>query len=278
MPIDQLYKHNDQQYELVHVSPLLSGNTRDLYQPIQHEYRLKGPQRRQYGQAEQGISHARRSSEYHDRNAQYYRIQEDMGMRKVHIYEFSRLNMVYTLLSKRNLLWFVQNGKVDGWDDPRFPTIQGIVRRGLKVEALIQFILEQGASKNLNLMEWDKLWTINKKIIDSVCPRHTTVIEERRVLLTLTNGPDEPFVRIMPRHKKYEGAGEKETTFTKRIWLDHEDAKSVSVLKGLGTRFESAALGDPNIRNLKPGEVLQLERKGYFICDVPDGRQQAILK
>ncbi|KAK1574949.1 hypothetical protein Q3G72_001270 [Acer saccharum] len=321
--------------------------------------------------ARQGISHALRSSEYHDRNAQYCRIQEDMGMRKVHIYEFSRLNMVYTLLSKRNLLWFVQNGKVDGWDDPRFPTIQGIVRRGLKVEALIQFILEQGASKNLNLMEWDKLWTINKKIIDHVCPRHTAVIEERRVLLTLTNGPDEPFVRIMPRHKKYEGAGEKETTFTKRIWLDHEDAKSISVdeevtLKDWGnaivkeiskdrdgnvtqltgvlhlegsvkttklkltwlpktselvnltlvgfdylitkkkleegenfidvlnpcTRFESAALGDSDMRNLKPGEVLQLERKGYFICDVPfttlskpivlfsipDGRQQAVLK
>lgn len=91
----------------------------------------------------EGITHALRSSEYHDRNAQYYRIQEDMGVRKVHIYEFSRLNMVYTLLSKRKLLWFVQHGKVDGWDDPRFPTVQGIVRRGLKVEALIQFILEQ---------------------------------------------------------------------------------------------------------------------------------------
>lgn len=96
-----------------------------------------------YVDAIEGISHALRSSEYHDRNAQYYRIQEDLGVKKVHIYEFSRLNMVYTLLSKRKLLWFVQNGKVDGWDDPRFPTVQGIVRRGLKIEALIQFILEQ---------------------------------------------------------------------------------------------------------------------------------------
>ena len=93
--------------------------------------------------AKEGITHALRSSEYHDRNAQYHRIQEDMGVKKVHIYEFSRLNMVYTLLSKRKLLWFVQNGKVDGWDDPRFPTVQGIVRRGLKIDALIQFILEQ---------------------------------------------------------------------------------------------------------------------------------------
>ena len=91
----------------------------------------------------EGITHALRSSEYHDRNGQYHRIQQDMGLRKVYIYEFSRLNMVYTLLSKRKLLWFVQNGKVDGWDDPRFPTVQGIVRRGLKIEALIHFILEQ---------------------------------------------------------------------------------------------------------------------------------------
>ncbi|KAF9593617.1 hypothetical protein IFM89_024301 [Coptis chinensis] len=315
----------------------------------------------------EGITHALRSSEYHDRNAQYQRILEDMGLRKVQLYEFSRLNMVYTLLSKRKLLWFVQNGKVDGWDDPRFPTVQGIVRRGLKIEALVQFILEQGASKNLNLMEWDKLWTINKKLIDPVCARHTGVLEQKRVLLTLVDGPEKPFVRIIPRHKKFEGAGSKATTYTRRIWLDYADASAISVgeeitlmdwgnavineigkdndgtvtqLTGVlnlegsvkttkwkltwlpetdelvklllvdfdylitkkkleegedfldvlnpNTKKETHALGDSNMRNLQRGEILQLERKGYFICDVPyfrsskpivllsipDGRQQ----
>lgn len=77
-------------------------------------------------------------------------------------------------------------------------------------------------------MEWDKLWTINKKIIDPVCPRHTAVIAERRVLLNLVDGPEKPFVRIIPRHKKYEGAGEKATTYTKRIWLDQADAAAIS--------------------------------------------------
>ncbi|KAF5201289.1 Glutamine--trna ligase [Thalictrum thalictroides] len=318
--------------------------------------------------ATEGITHALRSSEYHDRNAQYYRILKDMGLRRVEIYEFSRLNMVYTLLSKRKLLWFVQNGKVEGWDDPRFPTVQGIVRRGLKIEALVQFILEQGASKNLNLMEWDKLWTINKKIIDPVCPRHTAVIVEKRVLLTLIDGPEEPFVRIIPRHKKFEGAGSKATTFTKSIWLDNADALSVSVNEEITlmdwgnaiikeikkdkdgnvmdlvgvlhlegsvkstrlkltwlpdilelvnltlvefdylitkkkleegedfidvvnpcTKKETLALGDANMSSLQRGEILQLERKGYFRCDVPfskpskpvvliaipDGRQQS---
>ncbi|KAF9624869.1 hypothetical protein IFM89_015423 [Coptis chinensis] len=170
----------------------------------------------------EGITHALRSSEYHDRNAQYQRILEDMGLRKVQLYEFSRLNMV-------KLLWFVQNRKVDGWDDPRFPTVQGIVRRGLKIEALVQFILEQRASKNLNLMEWDKLWTINKKLIDPVCARHTAVLEQKRVLLTLINGPEKPFVRIIPRHKKFEGAGSKATTYTRRMWLDYADASAISV-------------------------------------------------
>jgi glutamyl-tRNA synthetase len=96
-----------------------------------------------YVDAREGITHALRSSEYHDRNAQYDRVQQDMGIKKVLIYEFSRLNMTNTLLSKRKLLWFVQNAKVESWDDPRFPTVQGIVRRGLKIEALIQFIVEQ---------------------------------------------------------------------------------------------------------------------------------------
>ncbi|KAK1317991.1 hypothetical protein QJS10_CPA05g00040 [Acorus calamus] len=288
------------------------------------------------------VSHHRIGSS--TRNDQYYRILDDMGLRKVQIYEFSRLNLVYTLLSKRKLLWFVQNGRVEGWDDARFPTVQGIVRRGLKIDALIQFILEQGASKNLNLMEWDKLWTINKKIIDPICPRHTAVLEDRRVLLDLADGPKEPL------HKKYDGAGTKATTYTKKIWIEYADASSVSIdeeitlmdwgnaiirgiekdqdgnvthmtgtlhLKGSVkttklkltwlpetdelvhlslvefdylitkkkldegedfldvlnpcTRWETTAFGDSNMRNLKRGEILQLERKGYFRCDPAKG-------
>lgn len=92
----------------------------------------------------------------------------------------------------------------------------------------LSMILVQGASKNLNLMEWDKLWTINKKIIDPVCPRHTAVVADRRVLLNLIDGPEKPFVHIIPRHKKHKDAGDKATTYTKSIWIDHADAESIS--------------------------------------------------
>jgi glutamyl/glutaminyl-tRNA synthetase len=69
----------------------------------------------------------------------------------------SRLNFVYTVLSKRKLQWFVETKRVTGWDDARFPTIQGILRRGMRVEALREFILGQGFSMASNTMEWDKV-------------------------------------------------------------------------------------------------------------------------
>lgn len=71
-------------------------------------------------------------------------------MRKVTIYDFSRLNLKYTILSKRNLSWLVDNNYVEGWSDPRFPTVQGILRRGLTVQTLAEFMLEQGNNIKIN--------------------------------------------------------------------------------------------------------------------------------
>lgn len=89
------------------------------------------------------MTHSLRSNEYHDRDEQFYRLIDMMGLRKVIIQDFARLNFVYTLLSKRKLTWFVENKVVDGWSDARFPTVQGILRRGCTVPALREFILSQ---------------------------------------------------------------------------------------------------------------------------------------
>ena len=121
------------------------------------------------------MTHALRTNEYRDRNDQYYWFIDALGLRKPLIWDYSRVNFVYTLLSKRKLQWFVDQGLVKGWDDPRFPTVRGILRRGLTLEALQRFILAQGASRGQMLLEWDKIWAMNKQIIDPVAPRFTSL-------------------------------------------------------------------------------------------------------
>lgn len=119
----------------------------------------------------ENVTHTLRTTEYHDRDAQFYWLIEALGLRRPYIWEYSRLNMTHTVLSKRKLTWFVNEGLVDGWDDPRFPTVRGILRRGMTVEGLKQFIIAQGSSKSVVFMEWDKIWAFNKKVIDPVAIR-----------------------------------------------------------------------------------------------------------
>ncbi|KAJ1360384.1 hypothetical protein KIN20_019342 [Parelaphostrongylus tenuis] len=71
----------------------------------------------------EGVTHALRTTEYHDRDDQYYFICDALGLRKPHIWSYSRLNMTNTVMSKRKLTWFVEEGLVEGWDDPRLPTV-----------------------------------------------------------------------------------------------------------------------------------------------------------
>jgi glutamyl-tRNA synthetase len=170
---------------------------------------------------------------YKDREEQYYRILKGQqtawpGLKDVHIWDYSRLNFVNTVLSKRKLTWFVETGRVDGWDDPRMPTVQGILRRGLKVEALREFILSQGASRNETWQEWDKIWTINKKIIDPAAGRHTAVNAEGAVPLTLEGGPAAPERSSVPRHKKNPAVGAKTLVKAARVLLDQADAAAIA--------------------------------------------------
>jgi len=168
----------------------------------------------------EGVTHALRANEYRDRNPQYEWFQTTLGLRPNLVWDFryalysvcwnschdhsssaSRLNFNYTLLSKRKLRKFVEQGLVSGWDDPRFPTIRGLRRRGVTVEALRQYILSLGASQSILQLEWDGelnaclrvlepflddatssyspgIWATNKKVIDPVAPRFYAVDKE----------------------------------------------------------------------------------------------------
>lgn len=302
--------------------------------------------------AYEGVTHALRTSEYSDREAQFYwilKLQKQVwpGLPDVIIWDYARLSFIYTVLSKRKLTWFVEKGLVTGWNDPRMPTVQGILRRGLQIEALREFMLSQGASKNMTYQEWDKIWTINKKIIDPVCPRHTAVVDENKVPIFVSGVTDE--VVEVPKHLKYPPAGMKKQARSGKIWIDQADGQllvqgeevtlmawgnaiidavekcestgnilSVKATLNLEGDFKKTklkltwlsdaqelaplelhhfgylitkkkleeddtfeefvnrnservtiAVGDMNMKSMKKGDILQLERKGYYIIDVP---------
>ncbi|KAH8108509.1 glutamate-tRNA ligase [Phellopilus nigrolimitatus] len=176
--------------------------------------------------AYEGVTHALRTNEYRDRNPQYQWFLDALKLRKVHIWDFSRVNFVYTFLSKRKLRDCLELGLARGWDDPRFPTFRGMLRRGMTTEALRQFMLSQGPSQNQVLLEWDSIWTINKKIIDPVAPRFCAIVKDDMVEVTVKGGPGEPEVKSLPRHKKNADAGMKKTVFSSTVLLEQEDAKT----------------------------------------------------
>jgi glutamyl-tRNA synthetase len=173
----------------------------------------------------EGVTHALRTIEYRDRNPQYQWMLDTMKMRNVQVWDFARMNFVRTLLSKRKLTKLVETGLVWGWDDPRFPTIRGIRRRGMTIPALREFILKQGPSKAVTNFDWGLIWATNKKYIDPIAPRHTTIFNKNVVKTTVTGGPAAPYSEEKPRHVKNAAVGMKKVVYSSSIILEQEDVK-----------------------------------------------------
>uniref|UniRef100_A0A670I0H7 Bifunctional glutamate/proline--tRNA ligase n=1 Tax=Podarcis muralis TaxID=64176 RepID=A0A670I0H7_PODMU len=303
----------------------------------------------------EGVTHALRTTEYHDRDEQFYWIIEALEIRKPYIWEYSRLNLNNTVLSKRKLTWFVNEGLVDGWDDPRFPTVRGVLRRGMTVEGLKQFIAAQGSSRSVVNMEWDKIWSFNKKlraickkVIDPVAPRYTALLKNEVVTVnvpeaqeemkevakhpknaevglksvwyspkvlvegadaeTLTEGEMVTFINwgnitITKIHKNSAG---KITSIDAKLNLENKDYKKTAKITWLAetprappiptvcvnyehlitkpvlgkeedfkqyvnrnSKQEELMLGDPCLKDLKKGDIIQIQRRGFYICDQP---------
>lgn len=174
----------------------------------------------------EGVTHALRTIEYRDRNPQYQWMLDALHLRKVHIWDFARMNFIRTLLSKRKLTKFVEQDIVWGWDDPRFPTIRGIRRRGMTIDALREFILKQGPSRNIVNLDWTLFWATNKKYIDPIAPRHTAVTKENVVKATVTGDGVLPHKAEKPKHGKNPELGTKLVAYGPTVLIDQIDAQA----------------------------------------------------
>ena len=180
--------------------------------------------------AVEGVTHAMRTNEYADRNHQYAWFIKNLQLRPVVIHDYSRLNFVSTTLSKRKLTWFVEQGLVDGWSDPRFPTVRGIIRHGMLVQTLIEFMLEQGPSKNSNLMEWDKIWALNRKSIDPIALKYTAISAKNAVPIVIENHTEiDTSVIMVPLHPKNEEIGKKPIHRPQSLLVEREDLEDLKV-------------------------------------------------
>lgn len=212
------------------------------------------------------VTHALRTNEYRDRNPQYHWMQEALGLRKVEIWDFSRLNFVRTVLSKRKLTVIVDKGVVWGWDDPRMPTVRGIRRRGCTIPALREFILKQGPSQNIVNMDWTRFWAINKKYIDPVAARYTA-IPSLNAVTALIDGVEATTSAEKPKYKN-PSLGTKKVIFSKEIIISQDDAQHFKenervTLMNWGNAIVSRITTDP-----ATGKVLTLNLKLDLESDV----------
>jgi glutamyl-tRNA synthetase len=173
----------------------------------------------------EGVTHALRTTEYKDRDPQYQWFLKKLNLRNVYNWDFQRVNFIRTLLSKRKLTKFVDDGLVWGWDDPRMPTVRGIRRRGMTVAALREFMVKQGPSKNIVSMDWTSIWAINKKHIDPIAARYTALDVENHVVATVLGGPDKPTFEMKDKHAKFK-LGQKKVWYGNKIIIEQADAAS----------------------------------------------------
>jgi glutamyl-tRNA synthetase len=174
----------------------------------------------------EGVTHALRTTEYNDRDAQYQWFLKALKLRHVYNWAFARLNFVRTFLSKRKLTKIVDSGFVDGWDDARMPTVRGVRRRGVTIPALREFILKQGPSKNIVMQDWWSFWATNKKHIDPISARYTAIDEHEKVEVTVVGAREGVYTEEKDKHAKYTDLGKKKVVYSSTIYLEQADAQS----------------------------------------------------
>lgn len=178
--------------------------------------------------------------------------------------EFSRLNLSHTVLSKRKLLMLVKEGLVEGWDDPRMPTLRGLRRRGVPPEAIRLFAERIGISKQNSLIDYGVFEGAIREVLDRQADRRFAVLRPLRLILE--NWPEgrEETVRL-PNHPKDPGRGERILFAGRELWIEREDF---------------ALVPPQGFHRLYPGGEVRLRGLGIVRCTearvTPSGTVEAL--
>ena len=177
-------------------------------------------------------------------------------------YEFARLNVNYTVTSKRKLKLLVDSGVVSGWDDPRMPTIAGMRRRGYTPAALRHFCEEVGTSRSDGVVDVAMLESAVRNDLNVTAPRVMAVLNPLKLQITNLEAPE---VLLVANHPADDTQGKREVQLGPEIWIDKDDFRQEA-----NKKFKRLVLGK-RVR-LRGGYVIEAER-----CDVDaDGEVTAV--
>ncbi|MCX8197976.1 MAG: glutamate--tRNA ligase [Candidatus Micrarchaeota archaeon] len=170
-----------------------------------------------------GVTHAMRTKEYELRNELYFGILKALELRAPKLIEFSRLSIKNAPLSKRLITPLIEQGKVEGWDDPRLPTISALRRRGILPEAIKEFVLSFGISKVESEPGWQKLYHENRKLLDSKAQRRYFV---RNPVKLVVEGAPAKEVEIR-NHPSNMELGQRRIQAQREFYISGDDAEAL---------------------------------------------------
>ena len=203
-----------------------------------------------HGQSDsiEGITHSICTMEYEDHRPLYDWFLEELGMYQPRQIEFARLNLSHTVLSKRRLLRLVEGGYVNGWDDPRMPTIAGFRRRGYTPEAIRDFCDRVGVAKNAAIIDIALLEHSLREHLNMTAPRAMAVMRPLKVVISNYPEGETDWLDAV-NNPEDESAGTRKVPFSRELYIEREDF-----------------MEDPPRRfyRLAPGREVRL-RYGYFI-------------
>ena len=206
-------------YRIVHTSHHRQGDKWCIYPLYDYAHPIQD--------AIEGVTHSLCSIEFENHRPLYDWVINNIGFeKKPHQWEFARLNVTHTVMSKRYLRNLVETGLVDGWDDPRMPTLSGLRRRGYTPSAIFDFVSRAGVAKSYSIVDYELLEHCIREELNETADRRIAVLHPIKVVVT--NYPEDKVEYFeVSNNPSNPDAGVRKVAFTRELYIDADDFAEV---------------------------------------------------